>query len=142
MKQTLLQLLTRANFSAQRLVTMKKFMLLFVGPDYPNLGLSPEQMQERLGKWQQWSAQMNAKGLQHDGEALHSSNVRRVMGPNRTVTDQAGSEIKELVGGYYIVSAKDYDAATEIAQGFPDYDLGNGVEIREVIDFSQGYPGI
>ena len=120
---------------------MKKFMLIFIGQDYPEHGLSPQQMQQRLGMWQNWSAQMNAKGLSHDGEALHSNTVRRVVGPNRTVTDVAGSEIKELVGGYYIVQAADYDAATEIAQGFPDYDLGNGVEIREVIDFSQGYPG-
>ena len=120
---------------------MKKFMLIFLGPDYPDLGLSPEQMQERMGKWQHWSEQMKAQRIEHDGKALHTNTVRRVTGPDRTVTDQAGSEIKELVGGYYIVSAKDYDAATQIAQGFPDYDLGNTVEIREVIDFSQGYPG-
>ena len=116
---------------------MKKFMLLFIGQDYPDLGLSPEEMQARMGKWQEWGAKLNADGIQPDGEALHYHTVRRVSGPDRTVTDRAGSELKEIVGGYYVISARDFDHAQEVAQGYPDYDLGGSVEIREVIDWSQ-----
>jgi hypothetical protein len=60
-----------------------------------------------------------------------------VSGPKRTVTDRAGSEIKELIGGYYIVAAKDMDAVVEIAQDYPDYDLNGTVEIREVMVFDK-----
>lgn len=113
---------------------MKDFMLIFIGADYADLGLSPEEMQQRMGKWFEWDTKMNEAGIKHDGEALQAP-VRRVSGAERTVTDLASSEVKELVGGYYIVKAKDLEAATEIAQGFPDYDLGSIVEIREVMVF-------
>jgi len=70
------------------------------------------------------------------GHALESTTVRHVSGPDRTVTDRAGSEIKELVGGYYIVKAADFDAAMKIAESYPDYDKGGTVEIREVMEFA------
>lgn len=111
---------------------MKEFMLIFIGEDYETLGLSPEQMQERMGRWVKWSQKMTADGVDHHGDALHSP-VTRLSGPNRTRTDMAAAEVKELVGGYYTVKVKDLDAAVEVAQGYPDYDLGGTVEVREVM---------
>lgn len=115
---------------------MKDFMLIFIGPDYGDLGLSPEDIQQRMGKWFAWSENMNAAGITHQGEALLAP-VRKITGTERIVTDIASSEVKELVGGYYIVAAKDLAAATEIAHDFPDYDLGGSVEIREVMVFEE-----
>jgi hypothetical protein len=115
---------------------MKDYMMIFLGADYSSLGLSPEQMQERMGKWFAWGNKMSEAGILKGGEAL-TPDVRQISGPDRTVTDRAGSEIKELVGGYYIISAKDMDAVAEVAQDFPDYDLGGTVEIREVMVFDR-----
>ena len=56
---------------------------------------------------------------------------------DRTVTDLTSAEIKEIVGGYYLVMANNVDEVQEIAQDFPDYDLGNTVEIREIMVFDQ-----
>jgi hypothetical protein len=114
---------------------MKKFMLIFLGEDYSTIGLSPEEMQQRMGKWFAWGDKMKAADVLVDGHALESQTVRHVSGPDRTVTDRAGSEIKELVGGYYIVTAADLDGAMEIAADYPDYDLGGTVEIRQVMVF-------
>lgn len=112
-------------------------MLIFIGPNYSTLGLSPEEMQAQMGKWHAWSAQMRADGVEiKGGHALHDAG-RLVSGPNRTITDRAATELKELVGGYYIVSAKDVEEATQIAQGYPDYDRGGTVEIREIMVFDQ-----
>lgn len=115
---------------------MKDFMLIFISEDYGDLGLSPEEMQQRMGKWFAWNEQMTKDGVTKGGEAL-TADVRRVTGPNRTITDTNATELKELVGGYYIVTAKDLDEATKIAEGYPDYDLGGTVEIREVMVFEQ-----
>ncbi len=115
---------------------MKDFMLIFLGPDYGELGLSPEQMQERMGKWFAWNTKMTEAGVVKTGDALVPGG-KRVTGENRTVTDGPFVESKELIGGYYIVQAKDYDGAIQIAQDFPDYDLGGTVEIREVMVFNQ-----
>lgn len=113
---------------------MKDFMLIFIGEDYEDMGMSPEQMQERMGRWHAWSQKMTADGVEHQGEALHSP-VTRISGEKRTRTDMAGAEVKELVGGYYVVKVKDREAAVQVAQDFPDYDLGSSVEIREVVVF-------
>lgn len=115
---------------------MKDFMLIFLGADYGELGLSPEEMQNRMGKWFEWSGKMEAAGVLKSGHALHS-NIRRVSGPERITTDLTATEVKEIVGGYYIVTANDFDGAAKIAEGFPDYDLGGTVEIREVMVFDQ-----
>ncbi len=115
---------------------MKKFMLLFIGQEYDQLGLSPEQMQARMGKWFAWSNKMKEAGITAQGDALEPA-IRRISGADRTVTDIAAAEVKELVGGYYIVTAKDFDHASEIAQDYPDYDLGGTVEIREIMVFDQ-----
>lgn len=113
---------------------MKKFMLIFIGKDYQELGLSPEQMQERMGRWMAWGDELNKKGISPTGHALTPA-AKTIRGESRTITDGPFVEGKEVVGGYYIVSAKDLDGAVEIAQGYPDFDLGGGVEVREVMVF-------
>lgn len=113
---------------------MKDFMMLFIGSDYVTIGLSPEQMQERMGKWFAWNEKMRAQGVVKHGEALHSHG-RRISGENRTITDGPFAESKELIGGYYIIQAEDYEGAQKIAEDYPDYDLGGTVEIREVMVF-------
>lgn len=114
---------------------MKKFMLLFMGTSYEELGLSPEEMQAQMGKWFAWQSKMEADGVHLGGQALQPE-VRRVVGKERIVTDVAATEVKELIGGYYLIQVKDEAAALEVAQGYPDYDYGGTVEIREVMVFN------
>lgn len=114
---------------------MKKFMLVFLGVDYATAGLSPDEMQQRMGRWFAWNQKMEDAGVVENGHALQTNIVRRVTGPDRTVTDRAGAEVKELIGGYYVVKAADLDFAQGIAADYPDYDLGGTVEIREVVVF-------
>lgn len=115
---------------------MKNFMMIFTGADYADLGLSPDELQSRMGKWFAWGNKMEQAGILRGGEAL-TPQIRRVVGENRTVTDLTSAEVKEIVGGYYTVEAQDFDAVQEIAQDFPDYDLGGTVEIREVMVFDR-----
>ncbi len=115
---------------------MKDFMMIFLGPSYEELGLSPEQMQERMGKWFAWSEKMGRAGYLKGGNALVPVS-KRVTGPDRVVSDGPFVEAKEMIGGYYIVSAESADAVVKIAEDFPDYDLDGAVEIREVIVFEQ-----
>lgn len=115
---------------------MKDFMMIFIGANYEELGLSPQQLQDRMGKWFAWNNKMEAQGILKGGDALHSA-ARTISGPDRVVSDGPFAESKEIIGGYYIVTAADFDAMEVIAQDFPDYDLGGTVEIREVMKFDQ-----
>ena len=115
---------------------MKNFMMIFIGKEYTDLGLSQEEMQTRMEKWFAWGNKMEQAGALRGGEAL-TPQIRRIVGQNRTVTDLTSVDVKEIVGGYYLVEAKDFDAVQEMAQDFPDYDLGNTVEIREIMVFDR-----
>ena len=113
---------------------MKEFMMIFIGPSYEELGLSPEELQSRMQKWFQWGDKMKAQGILRGGEALYPMG-KRISGSKRIVSDGPFVESKELVGGYYTVAANTIEEVIEIAQDFPDYDLEGGVEIREIINF-------
>ncbi len=115
---------------------MKEFMMIFIGADYTAMGLSPEEMQNRMTKWFGWNDKMEQAGVVKSGNAL-TPQIRRVIGKDRTVTDLTSAEVKEIVGGYYLVQAESFDAVQEIAQDYPDYDLGGTVEIREVMVFDR-----
>ena len=110
-------------------------MMIFIGADYQDLGLSQEQLQERTGKWMDWTEKMEAQGILIGGEALVPVR-KRIVGKNRTVSDGPFTDSKEIIGGYYIVSAENAEKVTEIAQDYPDFDLDGTVEIREVMVFS------
>mgnify|MGYP001813937379 FL=1 len=115
---------------------MKEFMMIFLGADYTDLGLSPEDLQNRMGKWFAWNDKMTQAGVVSHGNAL-TPQIRRVIGKDRTVTDLTSAEVKEIVGGYYIVKANDFDEVQKMAKDYPDYDLGGTVEIREIMVFDQ-----
>ena len=120
---------------AKHLVPMKTYLFLLHGPDYAHRGFSPEELQSRMGQWFAWTDRLRQAGAYVAGEALHSP-IREVTGEHdRVVTDKAGSELKEIIGGFYIVRAADLAAATALTEGFPDYDLGGRVEIRETVVF-------
>ncbi len=116
---------------------MKDFMLIFTSTSYSELGLSPEELQNKMGNWFAWQAKMDKQGIVKGGHALKGE-VRHIKGPDRIVTDRTSAELKEVVGGYYVVSAADLEEASKIAQDYPDYDIGGTVEIREIMVYEQG----
>lgn len=115
---------------------MKEFMMIFIGANYEELGLSPEELQTRMGKWFAWGDKMKNQGILKGGEALYPSG-KHIKGPDRVESDGPFAESKELIGGYYTVTADSYEEVTKIAQDFPDFDLGGIVEIREIVKFEQ-----
>jgi len=115
---------------------MKEFMMIFIGADYAELGLSPEQLQDKMTRWFAWNDKMDAQGILRGGAALTPVG-KRVSGPERVVSDGPFVESKELVGGYYTVAADSYEEVVKIAGDYPDYDLGGTVEIREIVKFER-----
>lgn len=115
---------------------MKEYMMVFLGADYGEggLGLSPEQIQERMGRWFTWHEKMEKAGIVKGGEALHAES-KRINGPDRLITDGPSAASKELIGGYYVITAGSMEEAMKVAQDFPDFDLGSSVEVREVMKF-------
>jgi len=93
---------------------------------------SPEQMKEALKPYQEWIAALAAgdrlvappKRWDVDGRFITQSNIVH-QGPY--------AENKESIGGLFLVKAKDYDEAVEIARGCPIIQYGAIVEVRMAI---------
>lgn len=113
---------------------MKEFMLIFKGPPYDHFDLSPEEIQESMNKWFAWVEKLKQQEKYISGEALQVP-AKMVSGTDQVVTDGPFVEAKELVGGYFVVKAADFDEAVEISRDFPDFNLEGSVEIREVMKF-------
>lgn len=88
---------------------------------------SPAQMQAMYEKFNEWREQHRE----------HLSDLGGRLGEGRLVSAEAIDgpfvELKELVGGYMIVSAKDFDEAVAVARGCPGLVRpGSGVEVLEI----------
>jgi hypothetical protein len=111
---------------------MEKYMFIFFGGDVSHL--SPEAQQAHMEKWFTWVNKLRNAKRYEGGEALLPGG-KTISGSKKTVTDGPFAEAKEVVGGYFVVLAKDLSEAVEMAKECPDYDLGGAVEVREVIKF-------
>jgi hypothetical protein len=111
---------------------MEKYMLIFFGGDASHL--SPEAQQAHMQKWFDWVKKLETEKRYVGGEALLPG-AKTIKGVRKIVTDGPFAESKELVGGYFIVLAKDMEEAVEIAKECPDYHLDGTVEVREVMKF-------
>lgn len=108
---------------------MEKFLFLFRGGMTSG---SPEAMQANMQEWFAWVEKLRKEGRYISGEPLHPAG-KTVVGAKRIITDGPYAEGKELVGGFFIVDAKDLDEATEMAKASPDYKNGGSVEVRQVM---------
>jgi hypothetical protein len=89
---------------------------------------SPAQMQAMYAKFTEWRQRFE-KNLVDLGGRLGQG---RVVG-TQTPPDGPFVEIKELVGGYMIVSAASLDEAVEVARACPGLVRpGSGVEVIEI----------
>ncbi len=111
---------------------MKEFMFIFIGADYQQFDLSPEETQVQMGKWFAWIDDLKKQGKYVDGKPLTNAS-KTISGKDRVVADGPFAEAKELVGGYFIINADSLDDALKMAEDYPDFDFGGSVEVREVM---------
>ena len=102
---------------------MEKFMFIFQGGQRMN-NQSPEEMQSHMGKWMAWIDKLNKTGQYVSGEPLLPGG-KLVSGKNgNSVTDGPYTEGKEVVGGYFVISARDLKEAVEISKECPGLEVG------------------
>ena len=109
---------------------MSQFMLLLYDNPANWQKLSPEEMQKAIEKYMAWATKpftVDSKRLGEDaGRVVRSQN-----GKPRT-TDGPYSETKEVLGGFYLIEAKDYDEAVARASEHPHVQYGGTIEVRQL----------
>ena len=111
---------------------MADFLYLYRGSERVNAALSPQQMQEYLQRFQGWIASLT-KASKISSCGPLAAGARTINGPTAEVSDGPYAEAKDLIGGYTVLNASDFDEATEIARGCPFLNVGGIVEIRSVL---------
>ncbi len=95
--------------------------------------LPGEQLLADMGRYNE--ATVNA-GIMKAGEGLKPSSLGarvRFSGANRLITDGPIAETREVLGGYYLIFARNQSECLAIASEHPGADVG-AVEVREVFD--------
>jgi hypothetical protein len=120
---------------------MAQFMLLLhQAPNY-NTDLPREKMLEMTQKYMAWADGLRQKGQMVGGEKLSASGGRqlRSSGGKLVATDGPYAEAKDVIGGYFLIEARDLAAAEAIARECPHFALAssNWAEVRPIEDMKQ-----
>ena len=113
---------------------MKKYMLLLHDNLAAFANVSPEDMQKVIEKYMAWGERLRTAGIITDGQKLtdEPGKVLRKKGSQLRTTDGPYSETKEVLGGYYTITAESYDQAIQHASDCPHLEYGGAIEIREI----------
>lgn len=109
---------------------MAKYMLLLYDNPMKWGALSPEEMQKAIEKYGAWTKKpftVDSKRLAED-----VGKVIRLEAGKPRATDGPYSETKEVLGGYYIIEAADYDEAVKLSLEHPHVEYGGAIEVRHV----------
>jgi len=109
---------------------MSQFMLLLYDDPSSWQKVSPEEMQAAIEKYRAWTQ----KPFTKDSKRLADDpgRVIRSKGGQVRATDGPYSETKEVLGGYYVIEAANYDEAVALAMKHPHLEYGGTLEIRQL----------
>jgi len=111
---------------------MAQFMLLLYDNPSAWQNVSPEEMQKAIEKYFAWTQ----KPFTKDSQRLNGDvgRVMRSSGGEVRTTDGPYSETKEVLGGFYLIEAANYDEAVRLAADQPHLEYGGTIEVRQLFE--------
>src|SRR5712692_10881755 len=109
---------------------MPQYMLLLYDNPATWQKISPEEMQKAVEKYMAWTKKpynKDSKRLAPDPGRV----IRITPGGKPRTTDGPYSETKEVLGGFYLIDAANYDEAVERSLTHPHLEYGT-IEVREL----------
>ena len=111
---------------------MKYLLLIYADEN----ALSESEREQCYGESLQLAHQINTTGQYLAAAPLHPTSTAtsvRVREGKRLVIDGPFAETREQLGGYFLIDAKDLDAAIDVAERLPMASRGT-IEIRPVVE--------
>jgi hypothetical protein len=108
-----------------------QYLLIFRGTNWDK-DLSPEQIQQVMGKWSAWFEGLKQQGKLLAGQPLRNEGKVLTGKGGRNVADGPFAESKEAVGGYFLLQVDSLDEAVDIGRQCPALEHGIIVEVRPV----------
>lgn len=113
---------------------MAKFMLLLSDDPTEYATMSPAELEAVVQRYNEWARRLAAQGKLHDGQKLRDEGGRIVRNESGTVVVKDGpyAELREIVSGFFVVDAADYDEAVAIARDCPHAQSKGSIAVREI----------
>lgn len=113
---------------------MPDFVLLLHRPVGAPPAFPPEQAAAVTREYIGWGDRLRAEGRLKAGEklTLDAGRVLRAAGGRVMTTDGPFAESKELLGGFFLIAAEDYNEACRLAESCPHFKYGGSIEVRQI----------
>lgn len=110
-------------------------LLLNHAPDrYDNV--SDDEMMDIIKDYVAWVEKLTEDGVYQGGEklTLDAGKTLRKKSDTIEIHDSPFAELKEVLGGFMLIKARDYDHAVEIAKTCPHMIHNESLQIRQIHD--------
>lgn len=120
---------------------MPQFMLVLFEKPGDFGSMAPDKIQAIIEKYGAWGMKMAQEGRMVAGHKLTEDGGKKLdrSGSSVAMTDGPYAEAKEVVGGIYILKAKDYAEAASLAKTCPHMEYGR-IEVRQIDFMGQPEP--
>ena len=115
-----------------------RFLLAIYANERTDAARTEAEASANMAHWFTFTDELRTSGAMLAGDALLPTATARTVrldAGRPVVSDGPFAETKEQLGGYYLIEAKDIDAATAWAAKMPNLPGGGSVEVRPVMDF-------
>ena len=115
-----------------------RYLLLIYTPEKEQAKMTPAQQQDMMDGYNKFTEDLMGAKAMLGGDALQPTTTAttvRVRGGKTATTDGPFAETKEQLGGFYLVEAKNLDAAVKWAAKIPGAKHG-AIEVRPIMDFA------
>lgn len=110
---------------------MAQFLLLLHADPTAWLKMPADDKQKWFGKYIAWGNQVRQAGFLVGSNKL-VDDAGKVIRGQKAVTDGPYSETKEVLGGYYLIEAANYDEAVRCCKDHPHLEHGGTIEVRQI----------
>ncbi len=112
---------------------MAKFVVMLKGGYESFKEMSPEETQQSIQRYRDWTQGLVEKGVFVDGDKLKDDGVRLLNSRDgKVVMDGPFAETRETIGGIIIIEAGIYDEAASLLTDCPIFSDGGNIELREI----------
>ena len=113
---------------------MSQFLLALYDDPSTFASLSPQEIQKIIQAYSNWASQLAERGRLAGGNKLADEPGRVLRGSQEKMSAVDGpySETKEVLGGFFIIEAENYDEAIQICRDCPHLHYGGTIELRQI----------
>ena len=118
---------------------MAQFLFVLYDDPSADSELSPAEIQSIIAEYSAWAQEMGAQGKHLGGNKL-TDDGGRTLRPSESeilVSDGPYAEAKEVLGGYFLIEAADYDEAVALARECPHVRFGSRLDVRQIHEMDE-----